>query len=122
MDKTFPPKTPKRWDKVVWNFPHVGLSIANKDRNIVANQRALLGFLASVAPYLEEGIVPDAKAKGKANTRVGGNEDISEDEDVSGEMSARGNEQKWAGSVLITLREQEPYTSWYVSTFDLVCL
>jgi 25S rRNA (uracil2634-N3)-methyltransferase len=69
LNKTFPPKGLKRWDKVVWNFPHAGLGITDQDRNIAANQSVLLEFLASVAPYLAEGIVPDPNAKRKGDAR-----------------------------------------------------
>ncbi|KAG8732203.1 putative protein serine/threonine kinase [Ceratobasidium sp. 423] len=109
LDKTFPLKTSKNWDKVVWNFPHVGLSIADQDRNIAANQSTLLGFLASVKPYLAEGVIPGPNAKGKG---VKKDEYMSDDEDEDSMTSIRESKHKTAGSVLITLREQEPYTLW----------
>ncbi|CAE6441252.1 unnamed protein product [Rhizoctonia solani] len=111
LDKTFPPKNPKKWDKVVWNFPHVGLSIADQDRNIAANQSTLLRFLASVKPYLAEGIVPDSNAKGKV-VKDGEDDASDNDEETMVIQEAKG---KMAGSVLITLREQEPYTLWDLS-------
>ncbi|KAG9097676.1 hypothetical protein FRC06_007316 [Ceratobasidium sp. 370] len=60
LEKTF--KKGQRWDKVVWNFPHVGMSIADVERNVVANQRVLLGFLRSVAGVLERGVMVDPNA------------------------------------------------------------
>ncbi|CAE6346273.1 unnamed protein product [Rhizoctonia solani] len=107
LDKTFPLKTGKKWDRVVWNFPHVGLSIADQDRNIATNQGRLLGFLASVKPYLAEGAIPDPNAKGKS---VKKGEVTSDGEE--GAVSLPESKHKMAGSVLITLREQEPYTLW----------
>ncbi|CCO30885.1 UPF0617 protein [Rhizoctonia solani AG-1 IB] len=108
LDKTFSLKTGRKWDKVVWNFPHVGLSIADQDRNIAANQSTLLEFLANVKPYLAEGAIPDPNGKGKS---VKEDEVISDDdEEIMG--SFLESKHKMAGSVLITLREQEPYTSW----------
>lgn len=108
----------KRWDKVVWNFPHVGLGIADRDRNVVANQSTLLGFLKSVKEVLEVGIVPgeQGKGKGKEKARVGYEVEFSDDEDdnVGGRGVGLGDGEKRAGSVLVTLREQEPYTLWYV--------
>lgn len=108
----------KRWDKVVWNFPHVGLGIADRDRNVVANQNVLLGFLKSVKEVLEVGAVPgiQGKSKGKGKARVGYEVEFSDDEDdvVGGRGLGLGDEEKRAGSVLVTLREQEPYTLWYV--------
>ncbi|ELU38025.1 hypothetical protein AG1IA_07941 [Rhizoctonia solani AG-1 IA] len=105
LDKTFPLKTARKWDKVVWNFPHVGLSIADQDRNIAANQSTLLGFLASVKPYLAEGAIPDPNAKGKGVKKD--NEMTDDDDDEGSMVSPRESRRKMAGSVLITLREQD---------------
>ncbi|KAI9225037.1 hypothetical protein BC828DRAFT_394862 [Blastocladiella britannica] len=38
----------KRFSKIVFNFPHVGLGIKDQDRNVRANQQLLLGFFKSV--------------------------------------------------------------------------
>ncbi|KAG8921805.1 hypothetical protein FRC00_008214 [Tulasnella sp. 408] len=52
------------WNKVVFNFPHavddatLGAGITDQDRNILTNQRLLLGFLRSVAPILSKGVLP----------------------------------------------------------------
>ncbi|KIO26941.1 hypothetical protein M407DRAFT_73888 [Tulasnella calospora MUT 4182] len=46
------------WNKVVFNFPHAGAGITDQDRNILTNQRLLLGFLQSVAPVLSKGVPP----------------------------------------------------------------
>ncbi|ORZ37636.1 hypothetical protein BCR44DRAFT_39563 [Catenaria anguillulae PL171] len=40
----------KAFDKIVFNFPHVGLGIKDQDRNIRANQQLLLGFFKSSLP------------------------------------------------------------------------
>lgn len=117
LDKTFG-KSGKKWDKVVWNFPHVGLGIADRDRNVVANQNVLLGFLKSVKGVLQEGVVPGLHktGKGKGKGRVEDEVQFSDDDDdvESGREPGLGDGEKRAGSVLVTLREQEPYTLWYV--------
>ncbi|KAG8922305.1 hypothetical protein FRC01_014205 [Tulasnella sp. 417] len=46
------------WNKVVFNFPHAGAGITDQDRNIVTNQRLILGFFRSVAPILSKGVPP----------------------------------------------------------------
>ncbi|KAG8990426.1 hypothetical protein FRB90_001760 [Tulasnella sp. 427] len=46
------------WNKVVFNFPHAGAGITDQDRNILTNQRLLLGFLRSVALALSKGVLP----------------------------------------------------------------
>ncbi|KAG8747776.1 hypothetical protein FRC12_013993 [Ceratobasidium sp. 428] len=109
LEKTF--KKGQKWDKVVWNFPHVGMGIADVERNVVANQRVLLGFLKSVAGVLERGVVvnPSTKRKGKGKERAQVEAD-DQDEREGEEKKDLGL--KRAGSVLVTLREQEPYTLW----------
>ena len=37
------------FDKIIFNFPHVGKGIKDQDRNILANQELLLGFLSGVS-------------------------------------------------------------------------
>lgn len=44
-----------RWDRVGFNFPHVGQGITDQDRNVRANQTLLLNFFRSVAPFLKVG-------------------------------------------------------------------
>ena len=41
-----------RFDKVVFNFPHVGLGIKDQDHNIHANQQLILNFLQSCRDVL----------------------------------------------------------------------
>ncbi|CAG8786103.1 11426_t:CDS:2, partial [Racocetra fulgida] len=42
----------KRFDKIVFNFPHAGLGIKDQDRNIIANQRLIHSFLTSSLAFL----------------------------------------------------------------------
>ncbi|KAI9139580.1 hypothetical protein BKA69DRAFT_623891 [Paraphysoderma sedebokerense] len=42
----------KRFHKIVFMFPHVGLGIKDRDLNIKANQDLLLDFFSSAIPYL----------------------------------------------------------------------
>lgn len=41
------------FDKIVFNFPHVGLGICNQDRNILANQKVLIGFFQQCLKFME---------------------------------------------------------------------
>ncbi|KAG8723486.1 hypothetical protein FRC09_003150 [Ceratobasidium sp. 395] len=109
LEKTF--KKGQKWDKVVWNFPHVGMGIADVERNVVANQRALLGFLKSVAGVLERGVVVDPSTKGKGKGRERAQVEADDEDEGEGEEGSDLG-LKCAGSVLVTLREQEPYTLW----------
>ncbi|QRV80149.1 25S rRNA (uridine-N(3))-methyltransferase [Ceratobasidium sp. AG-Ba] len=113
LEKTF--KKGERWDKVVWNFPHVGMGIADVDRNVVANQKVLLGFLKSVANVLERGVVVELNAR-RGNKGKEKDKDKIEFSDEDEEEESKGGPvgPKRAGSVLVTLREQEPYTLWLI--------
>jgi len=119
----------KRWDKVVWNFPHAGESgpyvststeasslptqfagkgIADQDRNILSNQLLILGFLRSVSGFLVRGPPPtpeSPKKKGKAREE-------EDDTDVDSDKGAGSNGQTGPprGTVIITLRNVPPYT------------
>jgi 25S rRNA (uracil2634-N3)-methyltransferase len=118
----------KRWDKVVWNFPHAGQcdsvltpgraayqctcfagkGIADQDRNILSNQFLILGFLRSVSGFLVQGLPPTLghlKKKGKARE-----EDDDTDSDSDQERRSSGQTGSSRGTVIITLRNVPPYT------------
>ncbi|RUS21139.1 hypothetical protein BC937DRAFT_93526 [Endogone sp. FLAS-F59071] len=42
----------KRFEKIVFNFPHAGAGIKDQDRNVISNQTLLLSFFASSIPFL----------------------------------------------------------------------
>jgi len=42
----------KRFDKIVFNFPHVGAGIKDQDRNILTNQKLLQSFFENAAELL----------------------------------------------------------------------
>jgi len=121
----------KRWDRVVWNFPHAGTyvpgsdcyvgekrgnlsthflgkGIADQDRNILSNQLLILGFLRSVSGFLVRGSAPTLgglKKKGKAREEE---DDADADSDQVAESS--GGTGSSRGTVIITLRNVPPYT------------
>ncbi|KAG2022676.1 hypothetical protein CC2G_000405 [Coprinopsis cinerea AmutBmut pab1-1] len=104
----------KVWDKIVWNFPHAGKGITDQDRNILTNQLLLLDFLASASKVLAKGPVRTL-AYGKKKKRKPGDEDEEEDEENDGdemEDIVPTDQPKSRGTVLITLRNVAPYTSW----------
>ncbi|ORX61073.1 hypothetical protein BCR36DRAFT_315270, partial [Piromyces finnis] len=47
----------KRFDKIVFNFPHVGAGIKDQDRNILTNQKLLQGFLDNASQLLSSRIL-----------------------------------------------------------------
>lgn len=142
------------WDRVVWNFPHAGehfytdlhsitlltlfrsgKGIADQDRNILANQKLLLAFLRSVAPFLAQGSIPDFNKGKKKKTSA---EDDEEDEDPGEEngvdedneerdLSALQNQKSPSrGTILVTLRNVPPPirngNSWLFMTFAFLIL
>ncbi|KAF8167559.1 hypothetical protein B0H34DRAFT_682307 [Crassisporium funariophilum] len=114
----------RRWDRIVWNFPHAGKGISDQDRNILSNQVLLLGFLRSAAKLLRDGLVPAFMTTKKKKKKTDDDDDEDEDEidheavaleeyiqeglqSLAPDYSARSR-----GTVLITLRNVVPYTQW----------
>jgi len=99
----------RKWDRIVWNFPHAGRGIADQDRNILANQMLILGFLRSSAPFLVVGSIPSVSTCKEPRHRDEDNED--------GVDQLHNNENTGTnkrGTVLLTLRNVVPYTQWDV--------
>jgi 25S rRNA (uracil2634-N3)-methyltransferase len=77
------------FDKVVFNFPHIGSGITDQGRNVRANQTLLLNFFRSVAPFLRKGTsnAPIYSGKGKLKSlksnkrRRNSSKDSDDDED-----------------------------------------
>ncbi|KAL5533658.1 hypothetical protein ACEPAG_118 [Sanghuangporus baumii] len=121
------PLKKRRWDRVVWNFPHAGKGITDQDRNILSNQILLLSFLRSVASFLVTGPIPSVHAPRKRKRRPEDEEsdddddderqaqnedDMSGVEDLQRETLDSVNHSRSRGTVLITLRNVPPYTDW----------
>lgn len=104
----------RRFDRVVFNFPHAGKGITDQDRNILSNQMLILGFLRSVVGCLAEGTIPTYNLSRKPNRPAGGDDDddVNDDEDI--DASSPSIAQGARGTVLITLRNVPPYTNWDV--------
>jgi len=92
----------------------IGKGISNQDRNILANQTLLLGFLRSVAPFLKRGRIPEVHVKrSRAQGRRGSNDVEDEDDDEDSADSAEGgSNSENRGTILIALRNVKPYTEW----------
>lgn len=134
----------RRWDRIVWNFPHagsgclvnmkpyswllmssllLGKGITDQDRNILSNQVLILGFLRSAAKVLSLGPVPSVTTPRKRR-KADDDEDEDDVEEETVPTQAEEGEQfkfitpkeavKTRGTVLITLRNVVPYTLWYV--------
>jgi len=122
---------PGGWTKVVWNFPHAGAGEKDQARNVAVNQALLLRFFRSVSPFLAKGpsrvaeVAKKGKGKGKGKERAAA-DDEDEDEgldldlgsdgeyDFDGRVDEEGEREARKGTILITLRNAEPYKQWSV--------
>ncbi|KAG1773982.1 hypothetical protein EV702DRAFT_1180953 [Suillus placidus] len=102
----------RRFDRVVFNFPHAGKGITDQDRNILSNQMLILGFLRSVVDCLAEGTIPTPNLSRKPKRPADDDDDdnVNDDEDI--DTSSPSTVQGARGTVLITLRNVPPYTNW----------
>ncbi|TDL20889.1 hypothetical protein BD410DRAFT_771940 [Rickenella mellea] len=106
----------RKFDRVVWNFPHAGKGITDQDRNILSNQMLLLDFFRSVSGYLTDGPVPAVHKKKVKRTSQSDDEEDAQGSDVEdeGQESSQLGRGRAAcrGTVLVTLRNVPPYTEW----------
>ncbi|KAG1813162.1 uncharacterized protein BJ212DRAFT_1447875 [Suillus subaureus] len=104
----------RRFDRVVFNFPHAGKGITDQDRNILSNQMLILGFLRSVVGCLAKGTIPTPNLSQKPRPVDDDDDDnVNEDEDIV-DVTSPSAAQGARGTVLITLRNVRPYTNWDV--------
>ncbi|KIM70098.1 hypothetical protein SCLCIDRAFT_12698 [Scleroderma citrinum Foug A] len=106
----------RRWDRIVWNFPHAGKGITDQDRNILSNQQLILDFLRSSPSCLTLGLVPSVHRKRPHNMP---DDDDEKDMDIIPDLDAEDSLPSTAlgsgrGTILITLRNVPPYTTWDV--------
>ncbi|KAI0067990.1 hypothetical protein BV25DRAFT_1939987 [Artomyces pyxidatus] len=109
LEKAVPLKN-RKYDKILWNFPHAGKGITDQDRNILSNQVLILGFLRSASRFLVAGPVPQvmqARKRKRSDDDEDDDERQSEEERVPADAGSRG-------TILITLRNVPPYTAWDV--------
>ncbi|KAG9294571.1 hypothetical protein G9A89_008050 [Geosiphon pyriformis] len=60
----------KRFDKIVFNFPHTGSGIKDKDRNILANQKLLNAFFQSAIPFLTSRLIHNDLKDGEIHITI----------------------------------------------------
>ncbi|KAF8131651.1 hypothetical protein EV363DRAFT_173502 [Boletus edulis] len=108
----------RRWDRIVWNFPHAGKGITDQDRNILSNQRLILDFLRAAPHCLTLGPIPVVQPARRGKQHADDDDEEPQGDDVSGSdvdvtptSTTTGSAR---GTVLITLRNVPPYTEWDV--------
>ncbi|KAI6031350.1 hypothetical protein BKA83DRAFT_26608, partial [Pisolithus microcarpus] len=93
----------RRWDRIVWNFPHAGKSITDQDRNILSNQQLILDFLRCAQHCLVQGPTPSDEVV------IDNMSDSDAEPSIRPAAATTGR-----GTILITLRNVPPYTAWDV--------
>ncbi|KAI0673632.1 hypothetical protein C8Q78DRAFT_1018141 [Trametes maxima] len=102
----------RKFDRIVWNFPHAGKGITDQDRNILSNQLLLLGFLRSCAAFLAKGPVPMVNKSRKRKRNPDSDSDSGDDGADNDEPQDVDTSRKTRGTILVTLRNVPPYTLW----------
>ncbi|GAA5974905.1 hypothetical protein JCM5350_004495 [Sporobolomyces pararoseus] len=112
------------FDKIVFNFPHVGQGITDQDRNIRANQTLLLDFYLSASNLLRNGSThlsstSTSTSKTSSSSRLSRSPSPPTliDESLSlGSLDLSTlpppPPPKTRGTILLTLRTQPPYSLW----------
>jgi hypothetical protein len=85
--------------------------MTDQDRNILSNQKLILGFLRAASGCLRSGHIPPAQFT-KKKQKLAKDSDEDDDEPVDAE-EASNLITVYRGTVLITLRNVAPYTLWY---------
>lgn len=114
---------PRGFERIVFNFPHAGAGIKDQDRNVLVNQKLMLGFYKSAAGVLSQG--EPRSVQGLQKRRKGNDGDDDDEEDVNdrevilsdvdedGDATIRSSAPK-QGTLLVTLKNSLPYTLWDV--------
>ncbi|KXN85696.1 hypothetical protein AN958_10879 [Leucoagaricus sp. SymC.cos] len=104
----------RKWDRIVWNFPHAGKGITDQDRNILSNQVLILDFLRSASKFLRRGLVPSVHKPRKRNSAVDQEDEDGEADNFNTTQSSSETPTPTRGTILVTLRNVPPYTLWDV--------
>lgn len=94
-----------------------GKGIADQDRNIISNQILILNFLRCAADLLQEGAIPTNR-KFKDIPGTDSNDEGEEFEESIGQYS----QIEKRGTILLTIKNAPPYTSWSVVGISIVYL
>ncbi len=102
------------FNRIIFNFPHVGGLSTDVNRQVRANQELLVGFFCACRPLLASRSRPARAVGGGGRDRErdasGGEEHEDEDED-EGEEEEKA---RTTGQVIISLFDGEPYSLWNI--------
>ncbi|GAA5968875.1 hypothetical protein JCM3765_005822 [Sporobolomyces pararoseus] len=115
-------ETTTGFDKIVFNFPHVGQGITDQDRNIRANQTLLLDFYLSASNLLRNGtthLTSTSKSASSSASRLSRSPSPPALLDESLSLGSLDPSTlppppppKTRGTIILTLRTQPPYSLW----------
>ncbi|KAJ2840618.1 hypothetical protein J3B02_006199, partial [Coemansia erecta] len=90
----------RMFSHIVFNFPHAGAGIKDQDRNIISNQRLLMGFFASAIPLLAKGSGCTTAGTRPDNTENGNDDDGDDDDndDIASGASRGSRKRKSPGN------------------------
>lgn len=107
------------WDKICFNFPHVGGLSTDVNRQVRANQELIVSFFKACIPLLSAPPIKKEEDEWLASL----NDDMN-DEEVEDTLDSKneGSETFWKtkslrkepGQIVVTLFEGEPYTLWNI--------
>lgn len=97
------------WDKICFNFPHVGGLSTDVNRQVRSNQELLVGFFKAAVPLLSVPNPEDDRGR-EGEFDYDDSYDYTSDEDEFG----KGLQRTQPGQILVTLFEGEPYTLWNI--------
>ncbi|TNY22192.1 hypothetical protein DMC30DRAFT_159723 [Rhodotorula diobovata] len=116
------------FDKIVFNFPHIGQGVTDQNRNVRLNQTLLIDFYRSAAFLLKRGTsrapVPSSKGAKRAldaDADIGPAGDLDDVEDLLVDADGAPLDASvlldpppptTRGTILLTLRTNAPYSLW----------
>lgn len=116
--------------KVVFNYPHTGAGIKDRDRNIRAQQQMIRAFLQSAkellarhrpgltrTAILRSRTAPLGASRKRAAAKRGRQSDDDNDDDNDGDEEGEqvvDEEAKAGAEILLTVRTGDPYDEWRV--------
>jgi Domain of unknown function (DUF2431) len=103
------------YNKIVFNFPHVGGLSTDVNRQVRANQELLVAFFKSCKPLLASKSNP-VRQDLESDLGEGGYSDMN-DEHAQND----GEEARTSGQVIVSLFEGEPYSLWNIRDLARHC-
>jgi Domain of unknown function (DUF2431) len=104
------------FNKIVFNFPHVGGLSTDVNRQVRANQELLVAFFKSCQPLLASKSNP---VRGRLSE--GSDVEIQDDDLGSDQFQEDSKDTRSTGQIIISLFEGEPYSLWNIRDLARHC-